>query len=309
MGVLFFVLLLFQTLFAQDFTSLFVPGKSRTFSQVEQFVYSGASLSGTDQKLQTSSWRARLMAPVVDSEKNEFSIGVEAGELKLDHPDERLRDYRTFQGMLGWRSYGRKNKVRSLNLSYGSASDRPFDDAQNTIASANYLHQTSEKWWIGVNWSNNRNFANNVPLPGFFYVSKATREETLLLGLPFVFWRKRYESGFGYQMLAFFPWNHQYEVSYSWKPFHQVALSFEHRPQQFLTDDRLKREERFFFVEQKASVVVSGALIPFVLQWRVEVGHAFNRRVFEAENFSQDKRYDLQLGDANFVGAQITSRF
>lgn len=307
--MLFVLLLLQPSLFAQDFASLFQPGKSRNFFQFEQSRYSGATIANSTEKLQTSHWRARAMAPVVDVNQNEFTLGVDAGELKLDHPDERLKDYRTFQGMLGWRSYGKQNKVRSFSMSYGSASDKPFDDSQNTTASANYLHQTSEKWWVAVNWSNNRNFANNIPIPGFFYVSKASREETLLLGLPFVFWRKRYENGAGFQMLSFFPWNHQLEASYSWKPFHQVALSFEHRPQQFLTDDRVKREERFFFVEQKAALVVQGALIPFVLQWRLEAGHAFNRRVFEAENFSQEKRYDLRLGDANFVSGQLTSFF
>jgi hypothetical protein len=294
---------------AQDFASLFQPGKSRHFFQLEESIYSGSTISGSPDKLQTSHRRARASAPVWDENQHEITLGVDAGELKLNHPDDRLKDYRTLQGSVGWRSYGRQNKVRSFNLSYGSASDKLFDDPQNTTASLNYLHQTSEKWWVAVNWSNNRNFANNIPIPGFFYVSKASREETLLLGLPFVFWRKRYENGFGFQMLNFFPWNHQFEASYSWKPFHQMAFVFEHRPQQFLTDDRVNREERFFYVEQKASLVVQGAIIPFVFQWRVEAGHAFKRRVFEAENFSQSKRYDLPLGDANFLAGQLTSFF
>lgn len=295
--------------YAQDFANLFRPGKGQVFSQLEQTYYSGATVSGSAEKLQTQSWRARAMAPVLDLSKNEISLGIDAGELRLTHADERLRDYRSFQGMVGWRSYGEANRVRSFSGSYGSASDRPFDDARNNVASANYLHQTSEKWWVAVNWSNNRNFANNVPLPGFFYLATSTRDETLLLGLPVVFWRRRFENGLGVQALSFFPWNHQYEASYSWRPFHQIGLGFEHRPQQFLTDDRPVKEERFFFVEQRVVLGLSGAIIPFVLQWRLEAGHAFNRRVFEARNFSQKKRYDLPIGDANFVGAQLTSSF
>ena len=294
---------------AQDFAGLFRPGPSLKNFSFEETLYSGVSVNNSDEKLQQRNWRARANAPVWNNGKHEISAGGEAGELYLNHEFPVLRNYKTLQGSLGWRYYGETNKVRGVTMSYGSASDRPFADAENNVASANYLHQFNEKWWLAVNWSNNRNFANGVPIPGFFYVAKMSREETLLLGLPFVFWRKRFESGFGYQWTSFVPWNHQAEVTYNWGPFSGIALGFEHRPQQFLRDDRESSRDRFFFVEQKAYIALSGAIIPRVLQWRVEAGHAFNRRFFEARNFSQEKRFDIPVGDATFVGIQLTSNF
>jgi hypothetical protein len=294
---------------AQEFASLFIPGPSNRFFQHEQSFYEGAEVRGSDQDLQTRSWRVRGMGPVAEMNKHEITAGIDAGELKLSHPDSRLNDYRTFQGMLGWRYYGKTNKVKSLTVSYGSASDKPFEKNKNNIASGNYLHQFNERWWGAVNWSNNRNFANNVPIPGFFYVAKMSREETLLLGLPFVFWRKSFANGMRYQHTSFIPWNHQMELGYFWGPFSGVSLNFEHRPQQFLRSEREERSQRFFFVEQKLSLVWQGAVIPRILQFRVEAGRAFNRRVFEAENFSQKKVFDIPIEDANFVSAQITSMF
>lgn len=302
--------LFFSTLtFAQEFADAFRPGPSKYRFQFEEHFYAPANVAGSDRELEQRQWRVRGQAPVWKSEKTEVTFGADAGDLVLHHPSTVLDTYRNVQGTIGVRRFGVENQVRSFNFGYGSASDRPFARSENSFINANYLHQFNAKWWGALNYSNNRNFANGIPLPGFFYVAEMTREETLLLGLPFVFWRKRYESGFDVQSTVFFPWNYSFQAGYFWKPFTGLSLMYEHRPQQYFRDDREKNEERFFYREQKASLVFSHAFIPSVLQLRVEGGYAFNRSFFEAENFSDKKRFDIPIDDALYAGVHLTSQF
>jgi hypothetical protein len=294
---------------AQDFAALFRPGPSPKSFSYEETLYAPAKVNGSDRDLQQRQWRVRAAAPVWNGGNKEVTFAAEAGDLVLHHPSQALHPYRTVQGTLAWRYYGQNNKVRSVNVSYGSASDRPFARAANDTQAANYLHQFNEKWWGAVNYSNNRNFANGVPLPGFFYAVKMTREETLLLGLPVVFWRRRFESGVDLQSVAFFPWNYRFQAGYFWGPFTGVTLGFEHQPQQFFREDREHKRERFFFREQKVTLALNGAVIPRVLQWRLEVGRAFNRSFFEAKNFSEERNFDIPVGDVTFAAVQLTSTF
>jgi hypothetical protein len=304
------ILFLLPTLaFAQDMAGLLRPGpSSRQFSFEESF-YSDAKISGSEEELQQRQWRVRASAPVWNNGKQEMTFGLEAGDLVLHHPSTALHPYRQVQGTLGWRYYGKKDKVRGVSVSYGSASDRPFARAANDVTSANYIHQFNERWWGIVNYSNNRNFANGVPIPGFFYSAIMTREETLLLGLPFVFWRRRFESGLDLQATSFFPWNHNLQAGYFWGPFSGLTLGFEHRPQQYFREEREFKRDRFFYREQKLTLALHGAVIPRVLQWRAEVGRAFNRSFFEARNFNEDKRFDIPVEDTNFAGLHVSSSF
>jgi hypothetical protein len=311
MRYLFFVTLLtfHSTAQAQDFAALFRPGASPKSFSFEESFYAPAKVSGSDRELQQRQWRVRAGAPVWSNGKQEVTVAAEAGDLVLHHPSAALRPYRNVQGTMAWRYFGQNDKVRSVNASYGSASDRPFARSANNTQSANYLHQFNAKWWGVVNYSNNRNFANGVPLPGFFYAVKMSREETLLLGLPVIFWRKRYASGFDLHTVAFLPWNYRFQAGYYWDPFTGVTLGFEHQPQQYFREDREQTRERFFYREQKIVLALNGAVIPRVLQWRLEVGRAFNRSFFEAENFSSKKNFDVPVGDANFAAVQLTSMF
>jgi hypothetical protein len=307
--MIFFYFFFLGTVSAQDFSSFLRPGpSSKQFSFQEHF-YSNAKVSGSDRKLQQRQWQTRASAPAWSDGKQEITLSVDASDLVLHHPSPVLNPYRSFQGTVGWRYYGNENKVRGFSLGYGSASDRPFESSSNNFLNINYLHQFNEKWWGAVNYSNNRNFANGIPLPGFFYAAKMSREETLLLGLPFLFWRKRYASGFDVQANALFPWNYRAQAGYYWTPFTGLSLAYEHRPQQYFRNDRDHKKERLFYREQKLSLVLNGAIIPRVLQWQVESGYAFNRSFFEAKNFSGRKRFDIPVDDSWFVAINVNSNF
>lgn len=295
--------------YAQDLSGVFRSGPTSHSMSFDQHLYGHSSVQGSSEKLNQREWQARATGSVWDTQKWEVTGGVDAQDLVLHHPSPVLNTYRSFQGTVGVRRYSKKNQIRGLGLSYGSASDKPFAKASNDTAGANYIHQFNEKWWGLVNWSNNRIFLNNIPLPGVFYVSKMTPQETLLFGFPAVLWRKRFEIGFEFQYFGFLPYSHRAHVGWFWNRFHGISLSYEHRPRTFLRNDRVSKSDRLFFVEQRAMIEVQGVIIPRVLQWQVGLGTAFNRSVFEAKNIREEKRFNILLGDTWLASAQLNSQF
>ncbi len=309
MRLLFLWLAAFGIAQAQEMGALFRPGPSgRTFTFKESF-YGRSKVHGQAGKLEQRDWDVRGSGSIWQKDGWEMTLGLEARDLVLHHPSPLLHPYRMVQGTLGARRYGKANQVRGFNISYGSASDRPFRRVSNDTASANYVHQFNEKWWMLVNWSNNRTFLNNVPLPGVFYVAKMSRQETLLYGLPVFMWRKRWASGIEGQYFGFIPFNHRAHVGWFWNDFHGVVLSYEYRPQVYFRDARQERDERFFFIENRLLLEIQGSIIPRLLQWQIGAGHAFNRSAFEARNFSSKKRFDLPLGDTWLAQGQVSSQF
>lgn len=304
-----FFFLLITSAFSQDLGGLFRPGPSGHSALIRQQFYGDAKVEGSSRRLQQREWQARVNGTVYQDDGWELTAGLNAQDLVWHHPSPLFHPYRTFEGNVAARRFGKANQVRALSLSYGSASDRPFAQASNDTAGANYIHQFNEKWWGLVNWSNNRTFLNNVPLPGVFYVAEMSREKTLMVGLPAFVWRQRNAAGFEAQYFGFLPFNHRAHIGWFWDQFHGITLGYEHRPQVYLRDGRDEKRDRLFFVENRAVIEVQGAIKPQVLQWQIGVGTAFNRRVYEAENFAEDKEFDVPLGDTYFVSAQITSQF
>jgi len=307
--MMFLLLFLLGQVHAQDLAALFRPGPSGHTALIRQQFYGNAQVPGSNRRLQHREWQGRVNGTLWSNDSWEMTGGIDAQDLVWHHPSPVLNPYRNFQGTVGARRFSGQNQVRGFNLSYGSASDRPFARAANDTASANYVHQFNERWWGLVNWSNNRLFLNNVPLPGVFYVSKMTREETLMFGFPAIFWRKRWQSGFEGMYFSFLPYNHRAYVGWFWNADHGVLLSYTHAPQVFFRDERVSKRERVFFIENKAMIEIQGTIIPRHLQWQVGVGTAFNRRVYEAKNFQEDKRFDVPLGDTWLASAQLTAQF
>ena len=76
-----------------------------------------------------------------------------------------------------------------LNFGIGSDSDHPFYSMHETVfrAGLNYRVPSGDKnaWLFFLNYSNNRHFLNNVPLPGFGYFFKADEDKLQgIVGFP-----------------------------------------------------------------------------------------------------------------------------
>jgi len=82
------------------------------------------------------------------------------------------------------------------NASLGSASDRPFDSFGEVSGAVSAFRQIPSgaraSWILMLNYSNNRTFLNNVPLPGAAYLTRSEDGRvTLAAGFPFLYLRWR----------------------------------------------------------------------------------------------------------------------
>src|SRR5690606_8970904 len=117
----------------------------------------------------------------------------------------------------------------------------------------------NKRWFGALNYSNNRTFAKNIPLPGFFYVHTMTREKILIFGLPFAFIKVPIGTLFSFQYLGFLPWRHGAKLTLERegaKPY----IFLEQNPESFLPYGRANEDDRFYWVRREAGVGLEGQL-------------------------------------------------
>src|SRR5690606_26064877 len=109
-------------------------------------------------------------------------------KLDLNDQAEFVRDYYNVQGSISYRRMTEDQNFWSAAVSFGSASDEPFKNGRDSTLGANFLKKFNRRWFGILNYSNNRSFLNNIPLPGFIYVKEMSQERSLILGFPIVYW-------------------------------------------------------------------------------------------------------------------------
>ncbi len=188
-----------------------------------------------------------------------------------------------------------------------SPSDQPFYSL-NEVAVTTTVGWMPEKrrdggWLWAVNYSNNRSFLNNIPLPGFMYFHQPSRTFQLSAGLPFagLRWlpvdRLSFVTFIGpYRALVDTAWllNQDMQV---FAKFNWSQSSYFH----IARDDRLKR---IFFDEKRASL---GLRAPIGRTWGWQVGwsYVFDRKIFEGLSVSRKTSDTLSLQDRGFLDAQV----
>lgn len=243
---------------------------------------------------------------VYDEGRNLVTLGGKWQKLDLSARSPALNDFYNIQGSIGYRRMMDENRFGFASLSYGSASDRPFKSNRDNTLSANYIQKFNARWFGVVNYSNNRTFLNNVPLPGFFYVKEMTKEKALIFGFPIIYWMTPIGENWSFRYLGILPWTHRLKILYTKYKFLLPYVGFEQAPQSYFRDGRESRKDRFFWFERRLGAGVEGGL------WRgfrydLFSGLAFDRQFFEARNFTEKKNFNLDLENAPFV--QLSLRY
>src|SRR5690606_12799452 len=138
---------------------------------------------------------------------------------------------------VGYRKETEADKFWFMSLSYGSASDRPFKNNRDNTLGANFIKKFNSNWFALVNYSNNRNFLNNIPIPGFFYIKEMSREQTLVFGIPFIFWMKPISDNWSFRYLGLLPWTHRLKILYTKFAMISPYVSLEQSPQSYFRHD------------------------------------------------------------------------
>jgi len=201
--------------------------------------------------------------------------------------------------------------IAGLNVTVGSASNRPFHSMDEVTARATAFLRMPQgernAWIFTLNYSNYSEYFAGLPVPGIDFLYSPNDNFTLVFGFPF--------------------------TSLEWKPFEKLTLQVNYVPVRtvkakvtyeifqplrvwvgfdwdddwYLRANRTDTGDRLFYYEKR----LTGG-IRFDLRhvgFEVSGGYAFDRFYFEADKYSErnDNRIDIHSGP--FVIGKISLRF
>lgn len=298
---IFILVLLFSlSASAQDFLSAFDAESVSTKIEVDNFsTFSPDAISNRNFFVQRT---------IYTNENHSVSVGAKWQSLDFHENKNGLRDYQNIQGSLNYKKFLEDKKFLNVNVSYGSASDRPFQNGRDGALGATVIKKTSAKWMWLVNYSNNRPFLNNIPLPGFVYFHTISRERALILGFPFVYWMTPIGSHLSLRYLGILPWTHRLRVLWQGLGSYEPYVGFEQSPLTYFDSRREERWDRTFWFEKKLGSGVEGKLLG-TLRYDFQAGLAFDRNLYSARNFGAKKNSSLHFDSSPFVSLGLKLAF
>jgi hypothetical protein len=291
-----------SSLLAQDFSFLSEHAPQTVF-EIDQLFSPKGKLEnkGDKSKLHFSNL---AIGHTIKEGKGSVTIGGKFQRLNLSGDNPQLNDYANIQGSLGYRRMMDNGHFWFLSASYGSASDRPFKNSKDGTLGLNYIQKFSPRWYGVINYSNNRTFLNNIPLPGFFWVREMSREKALIIGFPFIYWMRPLIENWSFRYIGLMPWNHRLRLLYTKHKFFKPYFAFEQAPLSYFRHDRENMEDRFFWFEKRLAVGLEGGLSK-ALRFDLMSGIAFDRQLYEAENFNESKKFLQNLESHYFLGFNL----
>ncbi len=184
----------------------------------------------------------------------------------------------------------------------GSASDRPFGSGREVSGTGSAYYQIPggerASWVFLLNYSNNRTFANNIPLPGVAYFTRsADGRLTLAVGFPFVFARWRPDDDWTVAASAFgFGDNYALEAGRRLLGPVTAYARLEREPQQWLRYGRANAADRLTFDTSDVRVGARAQLGRGSLD--ASFGRAFDRRFSEGRDIGRSGSSLTRLADA-----------
>lgn len=257
--------------------------------------------------------------------EHEVSIGVPLDDEWSISAKSRIQDFDTraalplqpFPGELydvsagfGFRHISGDREIVGFRASFGSASDKPFhsgDEITGEVSGFLVLPSGDRDAWIlSLHWSNNREFANTIPLPGVAYLWRPSDEFRLLVGFPFI----AIEAKPADDVTVRLTWAAIRTIHFStvWKAFGavQFLVGFDWSGQRYLLARRADADDRLFYNEKRfsAGIRVEPCEHAFI---ELTGGYVFDRFWFVGRSLKDDD-VSLDVGDGGFVALRIGFR-
>jgi hypothetical protein len=197
-------------------------------------------------------------------------------------------------------------------ITFGSASDKPFASWDEMTAQATAfvrIPHGEHGAWVGLlNYSSNREFLPNIPIPGLGYAYEPSTAFRMLLGIPFASVEARPIPDL--------------TLTANWLPIRTVSAraayrifgplqvygSFEWRNERYLREGRADDDQRLFYYEKRIGGGIQWNIVgPVTLD--VSGGYAFDRMYFEAEKYKDRDTNRIDIQDGPYLSAQLLFRF
>lgn len=249
--ILFFSLQALSQEFMSDFFA--PPGKKKTtlFGK-----YSNALIqSESDDRYEENDYKASV--PVYQDENTAYMLVGSYSELRLSKHNqngntavpEKLSDQKYG---FSWVFQDEERNSWSGNLTYGSASDQAFAGSDVSTFSGTLSRKVNKSrtssYIYFLNFSNNRGFLDNVPLPGFAYLFfEPDFSSGGAIGLPFFFYFWKPTPKISTNVFFLVPSLFKSTIGYSFTEKNEAQLKLEYAQQVFMQHERAERRQRMFY--------------------------------------------------------------
>lgn len=307
------ILLYASSLQAFELGQLFSPpGKKRTVITTSGNLHQDARLTGSETRSQLGFAELSASTPVYQDQDTSWTVSATAREIKMEPNNSPYPDLYDIRIGVGYSKNLENNRTVSLLGGLGSASDKPFNANRDYTTNITGVYTVpiddQKKWLYMFNYSNNRTFLNNIPLPGIAWMYAPSRDFSFILGLPFAFINWQFSEKWGVNAMTFLPYTHKANIFYKFVPFAQIYGGFEFSQIVHYLHDRASNRERLFFDERKLVLGLKGP-INKITYAELETGYAFDRRFFKAEDFSYRPTDATVLGSTPFIRLQLRVAF
>jgi hypothetical protein len=299
-----FIILFCSTLALANSNDLFAellsgrPDRGNVRTSLESRIYETAEIKNSQEMYGQRQYRLETTIPLQHLEDKKW-------KLHLNGFHQEIRSNFLFPNRRGipnslWKiqagaSHTRlteENRTLGGNLFVGTNSDAPFGYSRDLIVQANFVYKIPTEgdnaWLFFLNFSNDRSFANYIPIPGAAYFFRPAESLRLALGVPFffLFWTPFEKAVFN---VSYFPvYNGQAKFSYFlFGPAH-IYLQAKFEGESSRISERNNSRERFLQEELQGLL---GFVMPLEQRILLEAngGYSWDRRAFLGEDSSDRK--------------------
>lgn len=281
---------------------------------VEPYLEVGVDDQG--RELQMTRHGLDLSVPLHQDGTNEWILSGRGGLLDLDTdallPDQAVRlpgELYDLRAGLAYRHRFENEWIAGGSLSLGSTSDEPFDSFEEMVVAASAflrIPHGRNGFLFLLHFSNNRSFLPFVPLPGLGYQFGLGPNLRGVVGFPFNFVRWQPVDPLVLQASYVFPRRIQARIGL--RPFDalEIHADYDWSSQRWLRADR-PDDDRLTYREMR----VHGGLEWSFENLRIDLvgGYAFERMLFEGEDFGDRGDDRIDLGGGPFLRFEIEIKF
>ena len=282
-------------------------------------LYSEKDVAGQEKPFSVTRHSAGVSTPIVQDGRREWSAGasVRVQDIKTDAimPQAGVQFP---QGLWDLR-FGTQYRQRLDNgwivggsVNIGSASDKPFHSYDELAIHGTGVARVPDgdrnAWLFFANYSNNREFLNHVPIPGFGYWYSPSDRLTIVAGFPFIYLHAVPYEGYAIDASYFPVHNAHLKLSKSLMKDLMLYTAFQWRNEIYFRAGRSDSNARLFYYEKRVAAGVEYN-IGGNLTLDLSGGYAFDRFYFEGENYSDRNLNRLEIGDSPFVSARLSLSF
>jgi hypothetical protein len=215
------------------------------------------------------------------------------------------------QGGVSYRHLFDSGSVLGGSVSVGSASDEPFHSSREIVETVMAFFRLPagerDAWLFFLAYSNNRDYANSIPIPGVEYFYNPSSEFHAMVGFPMELLEWRPTPDLSFRCTYSLIHNVHALASYRLADPLRAYLGFDWNYEGYLLEDRPDPKDRFFYDEKRAKAGVKVTLAKgLVLD--LSGGYAFGRSYRESQHRFSNwfDRVDVQSGFYALASIEFT---